>query len=217
MFENLRRAFAEAVDNFNRELNRDAVPEHVDKLLVGMRSELVDAKAHIKKLTSDLAAARASFEKETHEVKTCLRREQMALEIGDAETAELARQYAEKHERRRMVLEQKVQALEDELGVAEADYASMTEQYKKAEASRASLTAQAGRAQARDSIQGAGDLFDRMDQIEEQIEDQDHQAQAAREMDREFDLGGSDDFRVPPARDIDDRLADLKRRMGEDD
>ena len=40
MFDDLRTAFREALDNFKKELKRDQVPETVDRLLVGMRSQL---------------------------------------------------------------------------------------------------------------------------------------------------------------------------------
>ena len=60
MFENLRRAFSEAIDNFNREMNRDDVPEAVDRLLHGMREEVTDAKARLSKLEEDIACHRAA-------------------------------------------------------------------------------------------------------------------------------------------------------------
>ena len=44
MFENLRNAFREAVENFNKELNRDEVPDVVDGLLRQMHEEVTDAK-----------------------------------------------------------------------------------------------------------------------------------------------------------------------------
>ena len=47
MFENLRNAFREAVDNFNKELGRDDVPELVDGLLRQMHEEVTDTKAQI--------------------------------------------------------------------------------------------------------------------------------------------------------------------------
>ena len=50
MFDDLRRAFREAVDNFKEELNRDEIPETVDKLLLGMRNEVADAKVQIREL-----------------------------------------------------------------------------------------------------------------------------------------------------------------------
>ena len=36
MFDDLRNAFREAVQNFKDELDRDSVPENVDRLLAGM-------------------------------------------------------------------------------------------------------------------------------------------------------------------------------------
>ena len=45
MFENLRNAFREAVENFNKELSRDQVPETVDKLLKRINSFWPDGMA----------------------------------------------------------------------------------------------------------------------------------------------------------------------------
>ena len=51
MFENLRNAFREALDNFNKELNRDDVPDVVDGLLRQMHEEATDAKAQLHSST----------------------------------------------------------------------------------------------------------------------------------------------------------------------
>ena len=50
MFENLRTAFREAVDNFKDEMGRDQVPETVDRLLKGMVDEATDAKTRLRDL-----------------------------------------------------------------------------------------------------------------------------------------------------------------------
>lgn len=218
MFENLRRAFREAIDNFYEELNRDHIPENVDKLLGAMRQEMTDAKTHIRRLEEEITKAAAGLEREREAVQTCLRREDMALKIGDEDTARVAREYAEKHERMRMALEQKVEALTQEKSVVEAEFAEMTEQFKQAESSRASLSATAGRSDARDSISEAGDLFEQLDRMAERIEDEDARAAASEEMASDFDLRSvGPDSPVPPVRDLDERLRDLKRRMGSED
>ena len=66
MFDDLREAFREALDNFNKELRRDQVPGTVDELLAGMTRELADEMALIRGLEADLertvaSAARASW------------------------------------------------------------------------------------------------------------------------------------------------------------
>ena len=54
MFEDLRSAFKEALDNFNKELSRDQVSETADKLLVGMKNEIADEKAQVAGLDDQL-------------------------------------------------------------------------------------------------------------------------------------------------------------------
>ena len=50
MFDNLRQAFREAVDNFKDELGRDEIPDAVSRLLREMKREAADTKAEIWRL-----------------------------------------------------------------------------------------------------------------------------------------------------------------------
>ncbi len=87
MFEDLRQAFREAVDNFKDELGRDDVPEAVSRLLREMKREAADTKAEIRRLEEAIRGAIEGAEKSESEGKTCRRREQMAADISDEETA----------------------------------------------------------------------------------------------------------------------------------
>ena len=78
----------------------------------------------------------------------------MAIGIDDDETATLAREFAEKHERRHLVLEHKSVALKEELEMRRGEFAEMIEAIKDAEINRETLTATAGRTSARNSIDG---------------------------------------------------------------
>ena len=122
MFDNLRQAFREAVDNFKDELGRDEIPEAVNRLLREMKREAADTKAEIRRLEEAIQGAIEKAEKEKGEGKTCRRREKMALEISDEETARLAREYAEKHEHRRSVQEHKALALKEELDMRREEF-----------------------------------------------------------------------------------------------
>ena len=75
MFENLRNAFREAVDNFNKELNRDDVPDVVDGLLRQMHEEVTDAKAQLFTLEEQIKRAIQLSDMEEKEAATCRRRE----------------------------------------------------------------------------------------------------------------------------------------------
>jgi phage shock protein A len=220
MFENLRNAFREAVDNFNKELNRDAVPEAIDGLLKGMRDEVTDAKTRLHDLEEGIRRARAEAEREGRELETCRRRETMAEKIGDDETAQIAREYGEKHARRKEVLEKKAAALEEELRIRRAEIEEMLDKIREAQKNRDTLAATAGRASARESIRGTEDLFDELDRMAERISGDDERRKAADEILRDLDSDESDlhldlddPYRPPP--DVDSRLEELKRRMGE--
>lgn len=214
MFENLRRAFREAVDNFNRELDRDAVPEAVDGLLRGMEREAVATKAGLEGLKEQVARARKRAEAEAREAKVCRRREELARKIGDTGTAEVAAEFAEKHTARHRVLSDKAKAIEAEIRLQESEYAEMLDQIRKARANRSTLAAQAGRTKARDSVRGADDLFSELDRMADRIGDAEGRADAAGAL---FDDAGEFDEELERSRRedaIDSRLEELKRRMG---
>jgi phage shock protein A len=217
MFDSLRQAFREAVENFRTELNRDQVPEAADKLLRAMERELTETRVHLDRLANDLERVRAEAEREEAEARTCLRREEMARKIGDAETEGVAREFAVRHLRRKDLLQEKAAVLERELEDRRAEMDEMVKQLKEARVKREALTASAGRTGARERLREADDLFSEMDRMAERIRDVEARAAAAEE------LGGMDLFgseasgpeRPPPSEaEVDARLAELKRRMG---
>ncbi len=215
MFDNLRQAFREAVDNFKDELGRDDVPEAVSRLLREMKREAADTKAEIRRLEEAIRGAIDKAEKEKGEAKTCRRREKMALDISDEETAGVAREYAEKHEHRRSVLERKALALKEELDMREEEFGEMIEAIKEADENRDALKATAGRASARNSIDEADDLFSQLDRIADEIGEDDARGKADSELD---DLLGDRHERFtsqpdPEEIDVDARLEALKQAM----
>lgn len=218
MFENLRQAFREAVDNFNKELNRDDVPEVVDKLLHQMQEEVTDAKAQLHTLEGQIKRALQLSEMEDREVATCLRREAMAQKIGDEETAKVAREYAEKHLRRKEIQENKALALREELEWRRKEVEDMLVKIKEARSKREALAATTGRASARDSLGEAGELFDQLDRMAEKIEGADQRRQAEEDLVEEFDFDSSPPPppRPDPELEAEARLRELKRRMGKE-
>lgn len=218
MFENLRNAFREAVDNFNKELNRDDIPDVVDKLLYQMQEEITDAKAQIYTLEGQIKKAIQLADMEEKEVGTCRRREEMAKRIGDEDTAKVAAEYAEKHERRREIQAQKALALKQEMEMKKAEVEDMMEKFKEARAKREALSATTGRAQARDSMSEADELFAQMDRMAEKIEGVDHQREAEEALLSDLDaLDSPPPPRGPsPEEEADARLRELKRMMGKE-
>ena len=214
MFENLRDAFREAIDNFNKELSRDQVPESVDRLLVGMRDEVADAKVRIGELEEQLERARRESARERTSAETARRREGMAREIDDSETADVAAEFAAKHEERVRLLEQKALALQEELAFRKREYEEMLAKFKEARAKREALAATAGRSGARESLGAANELFSELDRMAAKIGEEQAHAEAAEAF---GDLDLHIDLDAPPPRpevDVDTRLEELKRRMG---
>jgi len=223
MFDDLRDAFREALDNFNKELKRDRVPETVDRLLGGMKDEIVDEKAQISGLEAQLEQATAQSKLEAERALTCRRREEMARGIADEETADVAAQHASKHEGHHRVLEKKVDAIREELEFRRRTMDEMMARFNEARDKRDALSATAGRAHARESFASADDLFGELDRMEEKIEGERSRGEAAEILDS-IDLDGDSDYHVeldtqPPPRDemdVDAALAELKRRMGQE-
>jgi phage shock protein A len=218
MFENLRNAFREAVDNFNKELSRDEIPDVVDGLLRQMHEEVTDAKAQIYTLEEQIKRAIQLSEMEGKEAETCRRRQAMAAKIGDEDTAKVAMEFAEKHERRKEIQAHKALALKEELELKRGEVEDMLVKLKEARAKRESLSATSGRAGARNTLGGSADLFDELDRMAEKIEGVDHQREAEEELLAEFgDLSSSSPSSGPsPEEEAEARLRELKRRMGKD-
>ena len=214
MFENLRRAFKEAVDNFNRELERDAMPEAMDGLLKGMEKEAVAAKSGLEALRQELEVARKRATAEQREAEVCRRREELARKIGDDETAEIAAKFGEKHERHCQVLNEKGDAIQAEVHLRESEFSEMLDQIREARASRSSIEATAGRTRARRSVHAADDLFGELDRMAEKMDGTDAGMGAEK---APFDDGRDFDEALERSRKqetIDARLEELKRRMG---
>lgn len=214
MFEDLRRAFREALDNFQQELNRDRIPGSVDRLLSGMVDEVTEAKARLAELESQLERTREESAREADQLATCERRARLAREIGDEETARVAEEYGQRHQQRRDVLEAKAAALAREAELRRTEVAEMLERVKEARDRRDALAAQAGRTEARSTLDSSDDLFAELDRMAEKIDHSDATADAARTLD-DLDLSIDPDAPVRrPDVDYDAALAELKRRMG---
>ena len=221
MFDDLRAAFREALDNFNKELSRDQVSETADKLLIGMKSEIADEKAQVAGLEEEVGKTRAQIERLTRDAATARRREEMARGIDDEETVKLAAEYATKAESHIRVLEKKAAALQEELDFRRRTVEEMFARFHEAKEKREALTATTGRAGARESITAAEDLFQELDRMAEKIEGTRARAEAAEAFD-DLDLDEPSEYSIdldePAPReelDVDAALAELKRRMNE--
>jgi phage shock protein A len=223
MFENLRDAFREAIENFKAELNRQAddvtmpVPGTVDRLLLGMQNEIAEVKDTLRALHAQIEQTKRQILHESSEESTCRRREELARKVGDEETARLAAEYAARHARRRDVLERKATALEEEHAMRAAEVAEMNARLREAQEKRDTLAAAD---EGAETAQAANDLFEEIDRLAGDLDDE---APAGRPRPRIADDIGEEygDLQVDPWAEIerpqvdyDERLADLKKRMG---
>lgn len=213
MIDSLRDAFRQAVENFRSELNRDRVPEAADRLLRAMHSELVEFERQSLALEDDLVRTREEAAEEKRAAETCLRREEMAKEIGDEETAGVAREFAAKHLHRHDILRDKAAVLTRQLEDHQAALGEMKDQFGRARTQRESLSSTAGRTDARESMRDADRLFDEMDRIAEGLRDFDAQAEAARELDEALGDAPPGPPPGPSDAELEARLEALKRRM----
>ena len=223
MFENLRDAFREAIDNFKTELNRQAddeampVPGTVDRLLLGMQNEVAEARAALRALHVQLEQARAQILHESSEESTCRRREVLARKVGDEETARLAADFAAKHARRREVLERKAAALDDEHAMRAAEIAEMLARVREAKEKRDSLAAASHGAA---TAHAAHELFEEIDRLASDLGDAprggaDPPPRGTDDLAREYGELQVDPWAEieRPRVDYDERLAELKKRM----
>jgi len=224
MFEDLRAAFREALDNFNKELRREHVSETTDRLLLGMKREIADEKVQVRDLELQIEVTVAESQREKDLAATCRRRERMARAIGDEETAAVAAQHAVKHDGHHVLLEKKAVALREELEFRRKNVDEMIDQFSAAKLKRDALSATAGRSGARSTFVEADDLFGELDRMAEKIEGERRRGEAAEALDGldDVDLESRDDYHVSmedepapePELDVDAALAELKRRMG---
>ena len=155
MFDDLRQAFREALDNFNKELNKGQLSETDDELLIGMKNEIVREEAQIAGLRNQLLRTTAQIDDLTENIATAHRRQKMARDIGDGDTACLATDWATKARAQRSILSNKAAALQDEVDFHSRTIADMHSHFNEARSRRQTLSAQPDRASVYDSAIGA--------------------------------------------------------------
>ena len=208
MFESLREAFSQALENFQSELNRDRIPEAADRLLRLMREELIELQKQSVELEAELQAVREEAANEHRATETCQRREEMAKKIEDEETASIAREFAGRHLQRSEILSDKAEVLMRELTERQRNLDEMMDQFREARLWPESMAATSGRTEARDRTQETGGhLFEEMERMAEKIDDRDARSEATQELDQDGPSGAS------PGPDPDAQLEALKRRM----
>lgn len=119
MFDEFRRAWQEAVENFWREVRAE------DGAAGAVYGEIRRARGQLDRLDTEIGETRRRLKEEREQVSVCQRRARLAANIGDLETARVAAEYAERHRERAAVLERKADALEAERGLCRRDLEEM--------------------------------------------------------------------------------------------
>lgn len=96
----------------------------------GMTEALVEAKAAVRGLVEALGQTERILEAERRQHADAARRGDLARQIGDAETAEIASRFAARHAERVRLLEQKLAVQQAEVRLAEQDLEEMTVQVR---------------------------------------------------------------------------------------
>lgn len=113
--------------NFRRELDPERFYMEAGRRVSAMRRDLADAESLARRLEGEIDETRRNLAREREELDRCRRRESLATQIGDDETARIAAEYAAIHAERAAVLEQKLAALNAELRLLHKETRTMRE------------------------------------------------------------------------------------------
>lgn len=223
MFKKLKEAIESALDSLEGR-SGDATREDVERLLDGMREELIETKARIPVLEEQVKKLRVAHEREIKQADDCHRRAVQAQNIGDDETVEVALRFEAKHRVAVDVWVQKIEAAEAELAMQRQTVAEQTDQLKEARARKDVLAIRSRRAGSTERMRGGGrSSVDEFDRLADAIEREGDLGDAGRAVDEELAGGaGHGDYgERRPGLSREDlaeiQLEELKRRMQEGD
>lgn len=185
MFESFRQTLRDLMD-------RATPPEERRAGLARMKQTLVSARMGVEDLRGGVALTRQRLTTERRELETMRRRKGYAQGINDAQTVSLAEKWEAHHGERVSVLERKLEAQEAELAIAERDVAEMTAELKKAML----------------GVPGAPSVDDAA------AAEVDAALNESPNIASELDAMGRARARSEREADAEQRLAELKRRMG---
>jgi len=181
--------FEQIRESFRSMLAGASAPTERRAVLAEMKQTLVRARLGVDDLRGGLAASRRRLDEERRQLETVSRRLGLARQIGDAETVQVAERFERQHGEHVAVLEAKLAIQERELSLVEAEVVEMTAEFRSALAG-----ADPGSAPRTPLVDPLEDESSRLN------DELDGLARARSRSAREAQA--------------DDRLADLKRRMG---
>ena len=201
MFDKLRQSLDELIAARTRPEERRAVAAR-------MKETLVLAKLGLEDLEKAITQTRARVAVERRELETVARRKALAQGIADAETVAIAERFERQHGERLQVLERKLAAQEEELAIAQRDVRDMAAELKAAllgTVPPGSVGAAASGAAAGATGAPGGEE----DPLADVARDE-----RADELAQGIDALGRQAQRAQREQQAEDRLAELKRRMG---
>jgi hypothetical protein len=98
----------------------------------GLHAAMVEFKTALAENRQARAAAERELAGEKRQLEAAVRRGGLAESIGDAETAQIARQFMARHEERLGLLTRKLSVIDDEIAYLEREYASLAARYQEA-------------------------------------------------------------------------------------
>jgi phage shock protein A len=213
MLNDLKNLFRQTWSSFREELGRREPEDEVAALLAMMRREMVEARAALPQFDDAIRSVQKEVERERRALADTERRGGLAERIGDVETRRVAEEFAARHRDHVAVLEQKLAAAIAERDLRRREVQTMSERYKLADANRFTLLAELRRQRAAGTVRDtlSGGAFADFARMEESIDDTAAYADALQDLD---DATAPRPEPPPRTRQVDDRLEELKRRMG---
>jgi hypothetical protein len=133
MFEQLREAFRQAVENFRHEVSlpigvSDEPRGREDPAGSGASPTGTpgDLRAKLSVLRGELRRLHAEFDLEESEAARCDRQARLAAAIEDFETVRIAESHASRHRLRGAFLQARSEAIVAEMSLLEAEYRALT-------------------------------------------------------------------------------------------
>jgi phage shock protein A len=215
MLKDLQDLFRQTWSSFRTELGRREPEDQVAELLGMMRREMVDARAALPGMDETVAVVEAELARERRALGDCERRATLAERIGDAETVRVAREFADRHREHLAVLEKRRDAAVAERDLARREVQQMSARYKEADANRFALLSELRRRRAAGRIEETihGGAFGDFARMEEAVDEDAAYVDALGELD-DLDPPASTSSPEARIRSLEDRLEELKRRMG---
>jgi hypothetical protein len=183
-----------------RGLSDRLAPEERRRVAASMKDALVHAKMALQDLRSAIATTEQRLAAERTELQTVERRLGLAEQINDQETVAIARRFAAQHGERVSVLETKLMSQQQELTLGERELDEMSQQLRRALSGL--------------PINASSPERDAMHEVESALGNDGESGSAAADEARRILEEPPRRTRAEKEAEAEERLAQLKRRMG---